>query len=252
MPARELEAIAEANSSTSPSSAGSVPARPRSAFLPPHLSDLSVSAALNRLTALNPSMASRYVLQLQQQYGNRYVQRQMATAQRQAGEQQIVSGNASGTASTRDGGAPASPSTPSETCEQFPGGSTDCEVDEKTGTPTGKVTHHVDETNPCTKPCVEEHEAVHVRQLRTFCPTLRDCYLAADKGKRPASDCVKMAMFEGSQRECEAYKVSVPCMEKRLRNEKSCQSKENKEYGKRKLTSERCFHDKYCGAAGAK
>src|ERR1700730_4092879 len=68
-------------------------------------------------------------------------------------------------------------------CEEFPGGSSACELDQ-TGTPTGKVTHRTDETNPCTKPCVEQHELVHVKQLKTYCPQLRDCYLAADKGKR--------------------------------------------------------------------
>jgi hypothetical protein len=139
-----------------------------------------------------------------------------------------------------------------EKCEEFPGGSTDCEVDERTGTPTGKVTQRIDETNPCTRPCVEQHEAVHVRQLKTLCSELRNCYLAADKGKRPASECVKMAIFGMRERECEAYKVSVPCVERRLKSAKECQSKENKEYGTRKLASEICFRDKNCGGTGGK
>jgi len=134
-------------------------------------------------------------------------------------------------------------------CEEFPGGSTDCEVNEKTGTPTGKVTKSIDETNPCTKPCVEQHEAVHVKQMKTFCPELRDCYLSADKGKRPAIECAKMAIFGRNERECLAYKVSVPCIEKRLKNAKECQSKENKAYGERKLASEKCFRNKNCGGS---
>jgi hypothetical protein len=134
-----------------------------------------------------------------------------------------------------------------EKCEEFPGGSTDCEVDEKTGTPTGKVTHRIDETNPCTKPCVEQHEAVHVKQLKTLCPQLRDCYLAVDKGKRPVMECIKMAVFGMKERECAAYTVSVPCVENRLKSAKECQSKENKIYGTRKLASEKCFRDKNCG-----
>lgn len=139
-----------------------------------------------------------------------------------------------------------------EKCEEFPGGSTDCEMDETTGTPTGKVTQRIDETDPCTRPCVEQHEAVHVKQLKALCPALRDCYLAADKGKRPALDCAKMAIFGLKERECEAYKVSVPCVEKRLKNAKECRSKENKEYGTRKLASEKCFRDKNCGGSGGK
>jgi hypothetical protein len=131
-------------------------------------------------------------------------------------------------------------------CEEFPGGSTDCEVDAKTGTPTGKVTHKIDETNPCTRPCVEEHEAVHVKQMKTFCPELRDCYLAVDKGRRPVTECIAMAIFGSKARECAAYNVSVPCMEKRMKTSKACQSAENKEYGTRKLASEKCFRDNAC------
>jgi hypothetical protein len=139
-----------------------------------------------------------------------------------------------------------------EKCEEFPGGSTDCEVDERTGTPTGKVTQRIDETNPCTRPCVAQHEAVHVKQLKSLCPELRDCYLASDKGKRPASECAKMAIFGMKERECEAYSVSVPCVEQRLKSAKECQSKENKVYGTRKLASEKCFRDKNCGGPGGK
>jgi hypothetical protein len=135
-----------------------------------------------------------------------------------------------------------------EACETFPGGSTDCEINEATGTPTGKVKSKVDETNPCTRPCVEKHEQVHVRQLRKLCPELRDCYLAADQGKRPHTDCVRMAI-DNAARECEAYRVSVPCVEERLKTAKACQSAENKSYGKRKLESEKCFRDRYCGTA---
>ena len=87
-----------------------------------------------------------------------------------------------------------------------------------------------------------------MKQLKTFCSKLRDCYLAADKGKRPGSDCLKLALSDMKQRECEAYKVSVPCMEKRLKNAKECQ-KENKDYGTRKLASEKCFRDQACSAA---
>ena len=137
-----------------------------------------------------------------------------------------------------------------EKCEEFPGGATDCEVD-ASGTPTGKVKQRVDETNLCTAPCVQQHEAVHVKQMKTLCPKIRDCYLAADKGKRSALECARMAIFGNAERECEAYKVSVPCVEKRLKSARECQSNKNKEYGTRKLASEKCFRDKYCGSPGS-
>jgi hypothetical protein len=137
-------------------------------------------------------------------------------------------------------------------CEEFPGGSTECEVDEKTGTLTGRVTQRIDETNACTRPCVEQHEAVHVKQLKTFCPKLRDCYLAADKGKGSPIDCYKLAASNMKERECAAYQVSVACVEKRLRTAKECHSKENQAYGTRKLASEKCFRDKNCGSPSGK
>jgi len=136
-------------------------------------------------------------------------------------------------------------------CEEFPGGSTDCEIDEKRGALTGKVTQRIDEKNPCTRPCVQQHEAVHVEQLKKYCPQLRDCYLAADKGTRSPSDCLKLATTGIKERECAAYNVSVPCVEKRLKTAKECQTAENKEYGARKLASEKCFQEHDCaGAAG--
>jgi hypothetical protein len=84
--------------------------------------------------------------------------------------------------------------------------------------------------------------------MKTFCPKLRDCYLSADKGKRPDTECIKMAIFGMKERECEAYRVSVPCVERRLKNARECQSKENKEYGTRKLASEKCFQETNCGS----
>jgi hypothetical protein len=57
-----------------------------------------------------------------------------------------------------------------------------------------------------------------------------------------------MAIFGMKERECEAYRVSVPCVERRLKNARECQSKENKEYGTRKLASEKCFQETNCGS----
>ena len=59
------------------------------------------------------------------------------------------------------------------------------------------------------------------------------------------------AMF-GAKRECEAYQVSVACVERRLKKAPECQTKHNKEYGTRKLASEKCFENKNCAGAGAK
>ncbi len=48
------------------------------------------SATLSRLTSLGPSSASPFLLQLQRRYGNRYVQRVVALASGETGEQQVA------------------------------------------------------------------------------------------------------------------------------------------------------------------
>jgi hypothetical protein len=254
---RELEGVPEAKRLALGTRADRI-VRPAAAS--PRLPAAAASLGFRQSDILSRAVRPGYILQLQQRYGNRYVQRVLDRVGREEVKRQIAPDAASGTGLEYGSGQKVyrglpteavladGPSKPGSACETFPGGSTDCEMDERTGTPTGKVTHHVDETNPCSRPCVEEHEAVHVKQLTAFCPKLRDCYLAADQGKRPASDCLKLALSDMKQRECEAYKVSVPCMEKRLKNAKECQ-KENKDYGARKLASEKCFRDQACGAA---
>jgi hypothetical protein len=139
-----------------------------------------------------------------------------------------------------------------EKCEELHGGHTECEKDDKTGTPTGNVTSRIYETNPCTRPCAELHELAHINQYRSFCPKVRDCYRAVEQGKRSVTECFMMAISGTRERECEAYKVSVPCVENRLKNARECRSKENINYGTRKLASERCFRDEYCGHSASK
>jgi hypothetical protein len=135
-----------------------------------------------------------------------------------------------------------------EVCEEFPGGTTACELDETTGTLTGKVKQEIRETNPCTRPCVERHEAVHVQQLKRLCPQIRDCQLAADKGERDLAECNKMAAAGAGERECPAHKVSIPRLKERLNYAKACQSEENKNYGTRYLQGDECRFDLYACA----
>jgi hypothetical protein len=65
-------------------------------------------------------------------------------------------------------------------------------------------------------------------------------------------ECVKMAIFGMKERECAAYKVSAPCVENQLKKARKCKSKENQDYGTRKLASEKCFRDKNCADSGGK
>ncbi len=167
----------------------------------------------------------------------------------------IIQQNRAGTNSV--GQIARQPKTPKETppdkkageCETFPGGATHCELTADEMDLTGKPTTSIDETNPCTKPCVIEHEDVHREHHKIYCPKQKACEKEADQGKRPKSECYEW-MNQMKEWECKAYKVSYACMEKRLKNAKSCKSEKNKEYGTRKLASEKCFHDINCGSAG--
>ncbi|MGB9175168.1 MAG: hypothetical protein WCB46_00335 [Methanoregula sp.] len=48
-------------------------------------------------------------------------------------------------------------------------GSVECKLDEKTGLPTDKVQKAVREKDPCTRPCVDTHEDVHVKDFEPNC-----------------------------------------------------------------------------------
>ncbi len=135
-------------------------------------------------------------------------------------------------------------------CETFPGGETSCELKPDGSGLTGKVTTRVDETNPCTKPCVVKHEDVHIKHDKEYCPKKKACDIEQDKGKPPSPEC-KSLTYDMKKVECDSYKVSYACVEKRLKEAKSCKSAKNKEYGTRKLASEKCFLEYNCGSAGA-
>lgn len=135
-----------------------------------------------------------------------------------------------------------------EDCKEFPGGTTKCEVNEQTGLPTGKVTQEIRETNPCVRPCVVLHEGVHKRQLSSLCPKFRACYQEVEAGKRSVNDCFSMVVSGIAQRECEAYKVSIPCLKARLEKSPSCVPEDQQAYGRAMLTKgDECFGDYYCG-----
>ena len=161
----EREAVPESKPLASGRGADTVPApNVRPAFTSPHLPGVPVVAAFRQSDIVSPSVRHGYVLQLQQRYGNRYVQRIVESVVGREVKREIDPVAASGPALQYDAGQRPKFLTGAESvladarskasaaCETFPGGSTECEIDEGTGTPTGKVTHHVDETNPCTAP----------------------------------------------------------------------------------------------------
>jgi hypothetical protein len=47
-------------------------------------------------------------------------------------------------------------------------GSIECKLGEKTGLPTGEVQKVVREKDPCTRPCVDTPEDVHVKDFESI------------------------------------------------------------------------------------
>jgi hypothetical protein len=136
---------------------------------------------------------------------------------------------------------------PEQVCGVFPGGSTDCEIEEATGKLTGKIKRVVEETDPCVRPCVELQERVHERQLRALnlCSGLQACWEAAERGQRPPTDCWKMAM-RGPELECEAYQASVLCLEERLATAPACADPVRFHYAQDVLEGEKCYLQYNC------
>lgn len=98
-------------------------------------------------------------------------------------------------------------------------GDTTPEVDATGGSFTGKlkVTYNDAELkDPCVRECVEEHEAVHVRDLTPIVKKIHDCDVAAGNDWDKKGKCNEMATRElvaaRAPSECNAYRASFTCL----------------------------------------
>ncbi len=93
---------------------------------------------------------------------------------------------------------------------QSTSGETGCDV--SVGTPNASI-HSL---SPCTKPCTERHEAVHVRDLSPCCKAANKAYTAAKTDDKKTAVQDKMGQWILSNDdyfECRAYGESVRCAE---------------------------------------
>jgi hypothetical protein len=133
-------------------------------------------------------------------------------------------------------------------------GETECDVDPKTREVTGDVLTTVTDTDPCSRPCTEMHEAVHALHMRPVCRELRGCITSAGADADAYSKCYEAfdlrvaAMSPGT--ECVAYRTEAECL--RLRQEEAgCNSPEARSRLAKRLQGVQCYRDCFCASLTA-
>lgn len=128
-------------------------------------------------------------------------------------------------------------------------GGTECELDDKTGFPTGKILVEVTDTNPCTRPCVELHEGVHEKKFKSICPVTKKCLDAAGADEKKQDKCIdkhdaaqKAAVFPT---ECAAYTAEIECLKKREKKAE-CKTKEGKKRFDQQMKMTKCYKSCFC------
>lgn len=132
-------------------------------------------------------------------------------------------------------------------CGEKSYGESDCDFVD--GVPTGKAWYNVTDTDPCSRPCTEEHEKSHVKDLEPVCSEYKGCYDQHENNidkrleceNRVADKLVEMHKYS----ECKAYDVSIKCLNEQLKNPE-CQSPERQKALRKKIVEEQCYRRFYC------
>jgi hypothetical protein len=131
-------------------------------------------------------------------------------------------------------------------------GSVECKLDEKSGLPTDKVQKEIREKDPCTRPCVDTHEEVHVKDFAPICRQVHQCLREARGDTKKTDKCLdtyeadslaKIAGAEGT--ECNAYRAEKECMTKR-EPVMECKTKEGRSRWTAHLARTKCYEECYC------
>jgi hypothetical protein len=134
-----------------------------------------------------------------------------------------------------------------------PFGETECDIDLTTNMPTGTVLVTVTDTDPCTRPCVEVHEAVHEQHMRPVCRDLHAC-LKRSPAEAAQERCWKLSIQRiasmAPAMECAAYRVEADCFRRR-REDKACASDESRKRLERRARGVDCYRDCFCGGVAA-
>ena len=137
-------------------------------------------------------------------------------------------------------------------------GDTSFETDASGDSFTGKVKTTYNDAllkDPCVRECVEEHEAVHVKDLTPVAQKIHDCDVAAGNDDKKKGQCNVMATRElGAARtrsECNAYRASFTCLTlKVLEPSSPCSKSPHREEVQKHRGYEACELKKQCKEAG--
>jgi hypothetical protein len=133
-------------------------------------------------------------------------------------------------------------------------GETEPEVDPVSGGFTGKLVVRYNEAalkDQCVRECVEEHENVHVKDLTPIIKKIHNCDVAA-KNDRDKENCNVMSNKEfntevKNRTECNAYKKSIACLRRKIRDSKNpCSKAPHRQEIKKHLGYELCEKEHYC------
>lgn len=128
-------------------------------------------------------------------------------------------------------------------------GSTECVINPRTGLPTARVHREIKDTHPCTRPCVVQHENVHVRALRPVCRRVHRCLQRAGADQRKQDECLDAYEAESwelvPRTECKAYAVEARCLAKRQRK-RACGGSGGRKQWESKVGTVKCYRDCFC------
>ena len=149
-----------------------------------------------------------------------------------------------------------SPAKKREACDQKCGtvegtlGNTECELNLKSGFPTRKVVKEIFDKNPCTRPCVDEHESVHVKHLTPICAEVDKCIDNAGKDSKQQDKCLdaydSKLWAKVAETECAAYSAEEKCLEKR-KSDKNCVTEDGKKRWNTQMNMVKCYKGCFCG-----
>jgi hypothetical protein len=117
------------------------------------------------------------------------------------------------------------------------------------GMPSAEVETTIRETDPCTRPCVEKHEAVHAGDIAPTCRTVAACLKQAGNDRAKQDKCLdawqasQYAIILGA--ECKAYSAELDCMEQR-KTTKACKDGDGAKHWREALDRTHCYHDCFC------
>jgi hypothetical protein len=137
-------------------------------------------------------------------------------------------------------------------------GDTSFEVDASGDSFTGKVKVTYNDAvlkDPCVRECVEEHEAVHVKDLTPVAQKIHDCDVAAGNDDKKKGQCNIMATREmtaaRARSECNAYRASFTCLTLKVLDPSSkCSKPPHREEVQKHRGYDGCELKKQCKEAG--